>query len=77
VRVSAGTRLTTTDDAPIAAANFARPGPTTPWPTSRERIKRRSPSGGALAWDIRAGTLPNVGLLTPNLIDDAHDGTLG
>jgi acid phosphatase len=36
-----------------------------------------TPSGGALASDVRAGTLPNVGLLTPNLIHDAHDGTLG
>ena len=37
----------------------------------------RTPSGGALASDVRAGTLPSVGLLTPNLIHDAHDGTLG
>jgi acid phosphatase len=36
-----------------------------------------TPSGGALASDTRAGTLPSVGLVTPNLIDDAHDGTLG
>lgn len=36
-----------------------------------------TPSGGALSSDVRAGTLPNVGLLTPNLINDAHDGTLG
>ena len=36
-----------------------------------------TPSGGALASDVRAGTLPSVGLLTPNLIHDAHDGTLG
>jgi phosphatidylinositol-3-phosphatase len=36
-----------------------------------------TPAGGALASAIRAGTLPSVGLLTPNLIDDAHDGTLG
>jgi acid phosphatase len=36
-----------------------------------------TPSGGALASDVRAGTMPNVGLLTPNLIHDAHDGTLG
>ena len=35
-----------------------------------------TPSGGALASDVRAGTLPSVGLLTPNLIHDAHDGTL-
>jgi hypothetical protein len=36
-----------------------------------------SPSGGALALAVRAGTLPSVGLITPNLINDAHDGTLG
>jgi acid phosphatase len=36
-----------------------------------------TPTGGALASDVRAGTMPNVGLLTPNLIHDAHDGTLG
>jgi hypothetical protein len=35
-----------------------------------------TPSGGALASAVRAGTLPNVGLITPNLINDAHDGTL-
>jgi phosphatidylinositol-3-phosphatase len=33
-------------------------------------------AGGALASDIAQGTLPNVGLITPNLIHDAHDGTL-
>jgi hypothetical protein len=36
-----------------------------------------TPSGGALLSDVRAGTLPHIGLLTPNLINDAHDGTLG
>jgi hypothetical protein len=36
-----------------------------------------TPSGGALALAVRAGTLPSVGLITPNLINDAHDGTLG
>jgi phosphatidylinositol-3-phosphatase len=35
-----------------------------------------TPSGGALASAVQAGTLPNVGLITPNLINDAHDGTL-
>jgi hypothetical protein len=33
-------------------------------------------ASGALVSDIRHGTLPNVGLITPNLIDDAHNGTL-
>jgi acid phosphatase len=36
-----------------------------------------TPSGGALVSDVRAGTMPNAGLLTPNLIHDAHDATLG
>src|SRR5262252_1867065 len=36
-----------------------------------------TPAGGALASAVRAGTLPSVGLITPNLINDAHDGTLG
>jgi acid phosphatase len=35
-----------------------------------------TPSGGALASAVRAGTLPSVGLITPNLVNDAHDGTL-
>jgi len=35
-----------------------------------------TPASGALASDIRAGKLPAVGLLTPSLIDDAHNGTL-
>lgn len=32
-------------------------------------------SGGALSADVRAGRLPAVGLLTPNLLHDGHDGT--
>jgi acid phosphatase len=36
-----------------------------------------TPSGGPLASAVRAGRLPSVGLITPNLINDAHDGTLG
>jgi phosphatidylinositol-3-phosphatase len=35
-----------------------------------------TPAGGALASAIRAGTLPNIGLLTPNLMHDGHDGSL-
>ena len=35
-----------------------------------------TPSRGALVSDVRAGALPTVGLITPNLINDAHDGTL-
>jgi hypothetical protein len=33
-------------------------------------------AGGPLVSDVRRGTLPTVGLITPNLIDDAHNGTL-
>ncbi len=33
-------------------------------------------SGGALVSDVRAGTLPTVGLITPNLMHDGHNGTL-
>ena len=35
-----------------------------------------TPSGGALVSDARGGTLPTVGLITPNVVNDAHDGTL-
>jgi phosphatidylinositol-3-phosphatase len=35
-----------------------------------------TPSGGALAADVRGSTLPAVGLITPNLLHDGHDGTL-
>jgi phospholipase C len=34
-----------------------------------------TPANGALAGDVRAGALPNIGLLTPNLLHDGHDGT--
>jgi phosphatidylinositol-3-phosphatase len=33
-------------------------------------------ASGALVSDVRGGTLPTIGLITPNLIHDAHDGTL-
>jgi phospholipase C len=35
-----------------------------------------TPAGGELAGDVRAGALPDVGLVTPNLLHDGHDGTL-
>ena len=35
-----------------------------------------SPAGGALVSDVRSGNLPAVGLLAPNLMHDAHNGTL-
>ena len=34
-----------------------------------------TPAAGALAADVRGGTLPDVGLVTPNLLHDGHDGT--
>jgi phosphatidylinositol-3-phosphatase len=33
------------------------------------------PTGGALGDDVRGGALPSVGLVTPNLLHDGHDGT--
>ncbi len=33
-------------------------------------------AGGALVSNVRSGTLPAVGLITPNLIHDGHNGTL-
>jgi acid phosphatase len=35
-----------------------------------------TPTAGALASDVLRGTLPTVGLVTPNLLHDGHDGTL-
>jgi phosphatidylinositol-3-phosphatase len=34
-----------------------------------------TPAGGALVADVRGGTLPAAGLITPNLLHDGHDGT--
>ena len=34
-----------------------------------------TPAGGALVGNVRSGNLPSVGLLTPNLLHDGHDGT--
>ena len=31
---------------------------------------------GALLTDVRGGSLPTVGLITPNLVHDGHDGSL-
>jgi phosphatidylinositol-3-phosphatase len=55
-----------------------------PWPYfPSEVISCRSddvpagtPAAGSLVSDVRGGTLPTVGLVTPNLIDDGHNGTL-
>lgn len=34
-----------------------------------------TPAGGALADAAHAGVLPDIGLITPNLLHDGHDGT--
>lgn len=36
-----------------------------------------TPAAGPLARDIKAGSLPTTGMLVPDLLHDAHDGTLG
>ena len=61
------------------------PSGTTHGPTSRARPPPAAPAtsrpasvpGAGPGLGRRAGTLPSVGLITPNLINDAHDGTLG
>jgi acid phosphatase len=35
-----------------------------------------SPTAGALVSDVRNGGLPTVGMITPDLLDDGHNGTL-
>lgn len=55
-----------------------------PWPyfpsevasCRSDDVPAGTPAAGALASDARGGTLPTVGLVTPNLLDDGHDGTL-
>ena len=55
-----------------------------PWPyfpsevTScrSDDVPAGTPAAGSLVSDVRGGTLPTVGLVTPNLVDDGHDGTL-
>lgn len=53
-----------------------------PWPyfvderaacNSYDAATGTSASGGRLATDITAGTLPNVGMVVPDLCNDAHD----
>ncbi len=50
-----------------------------PWPYfpgTRKACRRRDVPATRLAADAAAGTLPNVGFLIPDVIHDAHDGTL-
>jgi len=35
-----------------------------------------TPAAGTLASDVRSGSLPTVGMIAPNLLDDGHNGTL-
>jgi acid phosphatase len=39
-------------------------------------VSAGTPTAGALAADVRGGALPTVGLITPNLLHDGHDGTV-
>jgi hypothetical protein len=55
-----------------------------PWPyipgearlCHSDDVPAGTPARGALVSDVRHGTLPTVGMVTPNLNDDAHNGTL-
>jgi hypothetical protein len=42
----------------------------------RHDVAAGGPRGGALMRDVARGRLPNVGMVVPNLDNDAHDGTL-
>jgi acid phosphatase len=51
-----------------------------PWAyfvSDRSNCDRFDQPFGAFAPDVSAGTLPNAGLVVPDLMHDAHDGTLG
>jgi acid phosphatase len=53
-----------------------------PWsyfsaPRDRAACRRYDVNAAHLARDAAAGTLPNVGFVIPNVVHDAHDGTLG
>lgn len=69
--------------APLSAGSYAVKH--NPWPyfvKSRARCRKFDvplgrPRVGALHRDIKRATLPNVGLVVPNLCHDAHDCTLG
>lgn len=72
--------------APCATANagpfVARHAPWAYYVDERAQCRRGmvasgTPGSGRLARDIAAGALPTVGMLIPNLIHDAHDGSLG
>jgi hypothetical protein len=41
-----------------------------------DEVRTGTPASGPLASDVRHGALPAVGLITPDLMHDAHDGTL-
>ncbi|MEO7061706.1 MAG: alkaline phosphatase family protein [Lapillicoccus sp.] len=59
-----------------------RHNPWTYFPAERSRCAAHdlplgTTTSGPLRADITAATLPNAGMVVPNLLDDAHDGTLG
>jgi len=64
--------------APTASGLYAvKHNPWAYFPTGRRNCMRfdvpsGTPTSGALATDIANGTLPNVGLVVPNLCNDAH-----
>ena len=73
------TRCATSSSSPYAVKHNPWAYDTTP--SARTQCNSFDvPSGtttaGALHDDLAAGTLPNVGEVTPNLNNDAHDGTL-
>ena len=59
-----------------AAPYAVRHNPWTYFTSSRRRCAADDMSTASLLADVRSNSLPNVGMVTPNLNDDAHDGTL-
>jgi hypothetical protein len=65
---------------PCALSNAGRyavrHNPWTYFVADRAACRRYDVPASALGRDADAGTLPNVGMVIPNLVHDAHDGTL-
>jgi acid phosphatase len=53
-----------------------RHNPWTYFVSDRTACRRYDVRAGALGRNSDAGTLPNIGMVIPNLVHDAHDGTL-
>jgi phosphatidylinositol-3-phosphatase len=71
------------DGMPEACARYnggvdyaARHNPWTYFPAERSQCLAHDVRLRALADDVSAGRLPNAGMVVPNLVHDAHDGTL-